>query len=259
MDAALVDRRRLPTLAFDFGDAALLRMALTHRSAGRPNSERLEFLGDAVLGFVIAEALYARFPMRSEGDLTRLRAALVREETLAGLARGLDLGEYLVLGDGERKSGGWRRDSILADALEALMAAVYLDAGLDAVRRVFLPVFESRIDALGDGRIPKDPKTELQEWLHARSRALPGYRVDGGPQSAEGGPFRAVCRVLVDGDAGDGDETESGIETTGSADTRRGAEAIAAAAMLEALAAAERAERAERVARRQRRKAALGT
>lgn len=160
-----------------FADPDLLRQALTHRSAGSPHNERLEFLGDAVLGALVAEALYARWPNADEGALTRARAELVRESALAGVARRLEIGARLVLGPGEMKSGGHRRDSILSDALEAVIGAIYLDAGFEACRRAVLPWFEAAVDAVPASKVGKDAKTRLQEWLQARQRPLPQYEL----------------------------------------------------------------------------------
>ncbi|HBC52132.1 MAG TPA: ribonuclease III, partial [Stenotrophomonas maltophilia] len=152
-----------------FSDPALLKQALTHRSAGAPHNERLEFLGDSIVNMMAAEALYRRWPKADEGAMTRARAELVREGALAAIARTLQLGERLTLGPGEMKSGGHRRDSILADAVEAVVAAIYLDAGFEACRAVVLPWFSASIEALpASGRPEKDPKTRLQEWLQAR-------------------------------------------------------------------------------------------
>lgn len=154
-----------------FSDPALLKQALTHRSAGAPHNERLEFLGDSIVNMMAAEALYRRWPKADEGAMTRARAELVREGALAVIARTLQLGERLTLGPGEMKSGGHRRDSILADAVEAVVAAIYLDAGFEACRAVVLPWFSASIEALpASGRPEKDPKTRLQEWLQARRR-----------------------------------------------------------------------------------------
>ena len=165
----------MATLAHEFADPALLAAALTHRSAAAANNERLEFLGDALLGFIVAEELCRRHPLAAEGTLTRLRASLVNRETLAELAREMDLGERIRLGEGERKSGGWRRASILANVLEAVIAAIYLDAGLEACRRQVLGWFESRLLQHVPENARKDPKTELQEYLQARRRPLPSY------------------------------------------------------------------------------------
>lgn len=160
-----------------FVDQGLHQQALTHRSAGPRNNERLEFLGDALVNLFVADALYQRWPKADEGVLTRARAELVRESALAELARSLQLGERLLLGPGELKSGGHRRDSILADALEALVAAIYLDAGYAACRDAVLPWFEPGIDALPSGKVGKDAKTRVQEWLQARQLSLPEYEL----------------------------------------------------------------------------------
>jgi ribonuclease-3 len=164
-------------LGHRFARPDLLMQALTHRSAGGPHNERLEFLGDALLGLVIAEAIYTRRPRASEGQLTRMRASLVRRETLAELARELDLGEHLQLGGGELKSGGQRRDSVLANALEAVFGAIYIDAGYAAGRDLLLRLFGSRLEALPAEGPAKDPKTRLQEYLQGAGQALPHYRV----------------------------------------------------------------------------------
>ena len=158
-----------------FSDDGLLRQALTHRSANPRHNERLEFLGDALVNLFVAQALYERWPKADEGALTRARAELVRESSLAAIARELNLGEHLQLGPGEMKSGGHRRDSTLADALEALVAAIHLDAGFDACRAAVLPWFLPRIEALPAGKVGKDAKTRLQEWLQARQAELPEY------------------------------------------------------------------------------------
>lgn len=187
----------LPRLAHAFGDPALLETALTHRSAGRRNNERLEFLGDAVLGMVVGEELYARFPRATEGELTRLRADLVREATLAELARAIALGDAMRLGPGELRSGGFRRDSILADAFEAVLGAVYLDGGWAAARAVLLPLLAGRLDALVPGHAPKDPKTELQELLQGRGLALPAYDLSGTAGDEHDKTFFVRCRVAA--------------------------------------------------------------
>lgn len=158
-----------------FRDPALLQLALTHRSIGRPNNERMEFLGDAMLGMVVAEMLFEAHPNASEGELTRLRSQLVNGKRLAVLARQLELGEQLQLGPGELKSGGYRRDSILADAFEAVIAAVYLDAGFEACRRVVRGLFGDLVRSTPRSR--KDSKTRLQEWLQARGHELPAYEL----------------------------------------------------------------------------------
>ncbi|RME35773.1 MAG: ribonuclease III [Gammaproteobacteria bacterium] len=213
-------------IGHSFDDPGLLMTALTHRSvAGGRNNERLEFLGDALLGSIIAELLYRRFPTADEGQLTRMRAALVRRETLAGLARQLGLGEHLRLGEGEMKSGGWRRDSILADTLEALIGAIYLDAGREFLCQWLDRLYRPRLESLTPEAIAKDPKTELQEYLQARQLPLPEYETvaTGGPPHAR--RFTVSCRVC-------GQEP---VQATGR--SRRKAEQAAAAAMLERLRA----------------------
>ena len=162
-------------LAYRFRDPALAQLALTHRSVGRPNNERLEFLGDALLGAIVAEMLYEAHPHASEGELSRLRAQMVNGQALAVVARELQLGDELKLGPGELKSGGFRRDSILADAFEALVAAVYLDAGFAACREVVQGLFRRRVEELP--RSSKDAKTRLQEWLQGRGLPLPQYEL----------------------------------------------------------------------------------
>jgi ribonuclease-3 len=182
-------------LGVEFADPALLARALTHRSHGGPNNERLEYLGDAVLSFVVAELLFRRFPDATEGELSRLRASLVSGEALAAIASSLGLGEQLLLGDGEMKSGGQRRATILADALEAVFGAIYLDRGLDDARRVAEGLFEGPLSGLPPASELKDPKTRLQEWLQARGHALPSYRVlevSGEPHEQH---FRVRCEV----------------------------------------------------------------
>lgn len=184
-------------LEYRFVDGELLRQALTHRSAGHPHNERLEFLGDAMLGLLVAEELYRRFADADEGQLTRLRASLVRKETLAAIASRLELGACLKLGEGEMKSGGFRRESILANAFEALIGALYLDAGYAVCRERVLAVFGELFAGLSLGEVVKDAKTELQEWLQARSLPLPSYvtvKVEG-----ESHDQRFTVECLVDG------------------------------------------------------------
>lgn len=176
---------------YHFHNPSLLQAALTHRSAGKLNNERLEFLGDAILGFVIAEALYQRFPQAEEGALTRLRASLVKRETLAVIARELDLGAMLRLGPGERKTGGWRRDSILANAVEAVIGAVYLDSDMPACRAFILALYDARLEDLCPDAVEKDPKTTLQEILQERRLSLPSYEVI----DEQGEPHRRVFTV----------------------------------------------------------------
>lgn len=178
-----------------FSDPGLLKRALTHRSADHANNERLEFLGDSVLGFVIAECLYERFPDADEGILSRLRATLVNQSALAALARKLGLGDFLILGSGELKSGGYRRDSILSDALEAIMGALLQDQGIDACREWILSLFTESIDRLSLHDWKKDPKTRLQELMQSQGLELPIYIL----LSMEGQPhdqhFQVECRI----------------------------------------------------------------
>lgn len=162
-------------LNYHFRDASLAALALTHRSAGKPNNERMEFLGDALLGAIVAEMLYETHPKATEGEMSRLRAQLVNGQALAVMARELELGDQLKLGSGELKSGGFRRDSILADAFEALVAAVYLDGGFEACRDTVRALFADRVAALP--RSSKDAKTRLQEWLQAQGWPLPQYEL----------------------------------------------------------------------------------
>ena len=208
-----------------FGRPELLAQALTHRSAGSPHNERLEFLGDSIVNMMAAEALYRRWPKADEGAMTRARAELVREGALAVIARTLQLGERLTLGPGEMKSGGHRRDSILADAVEAVVAAIYLDAGFEACRAVVLPWFSASIEALpASGRPEKDPKTRLQEWLQARQKALPQYELVSESGDDHAKHFRVRCNVA-----------DPAASTEGEGASRRLAEQQAAAAVLEQL------------------------
>lgn len=165
------------TLKYQFRNLDLMAQALTHRSAAGRHNERIEFLGDGVLNFIIAEALYHRYPKATEGELSRLRASLVRETTLAEIAREYDLGSYLRLGSGELKSGGYRRESILADTLEALFGAVYLDSEYDTCREFVLRLFDKRLDDANSVAEIKDAKSRLQEWLQSRRLSVPTYTV----------------------------------------------------------------------------------
>lgn len=204
-------------IGHQFEDQSLLEQALTHRSAGSANNERQEFLGDAILGFVVADELYRRFPEADEGRLSRLRAGLVKRETLAAVARQLELGKYLALGPGELRTGGHARDSTLADALEALFAAVYQDAGYQAARRMIRALLQSRLDALAMRALEKDPKTRLQELLQSRRLPLPDYQVIEVSGEQHQQQFTVNCRVA--GSTG---------STTGSGSSRRKAEQAAA-------------------------------
>lgn len=207
-----------------FTDPALLELALRHRSAGGRHNERLEFLGDGLLNFVIADELYARRPKASEGELSRYRASLVREDSLAELAAELDLGDYLILGSGELKSGGYRRGSTLADAFEAMIGAVYLDAGFEPARALILRLYRDRLEHLPAQAGQKDPKTRLQEWLQGRQRPLPEYEVIDTLGQAHAQTFVVQCRV-------------DGLDqpTTGRGTSRRRAEQAAAEAALSLL------------------------
>jgi len=208
-----------------FRDAALFTQALTHRSAGSPHNERLEFLGDALVNQFVAEVLYLRWPKADEGALTRARAELVRESALAGIARELHLGERLVLGPGEMKTGGHRRDSILADAVEALVAAIYLDAGFEACRAAVLPWFEAMLAALPPPhKLGKDAKTRLQEWLQARQHALPSYALVEERGDDHARVFRVSCTLA-----------EPAMRSEGEGSSRRAAEQQAADAVLQLL------------------------
>jgi len=182
-------------LQYRFRDSSLLVRALTHRSLGSDNYERLEFLGDSVLNLVISSLLYGRFPDISEGDLTRLRASLVNKPALAGLSRSLELGQYLRLGEGELKSGGFDRDSILADALEAVLGAVYLDGGIDEAQRIILARFAKLLEALNPRSVPKDTKTRWQEYLQKRSLPTPEYAVIDISGDAHNQHFVVECHV----------------------------------------------------------------
>lgn len=164
-------------IGYSFTDSSLLIQALTHRSAKGVHNERLEFLGDSILGFVIAEVLFEQFPKHDEGDLTRMRSSLVKGVTLAELGRDFDLGEHLILGPGELKSGGHRRESILEDAIEAIIGAVYLDSDIVCCKALILSWFAQRLNDIKPGNEQKDPKTRLQEYLQGRKIALPVYDV----------------------------------------------------------------------------------
>jgi ribonuclease-3 len=203
-----------------FNDSQLLELALTHRSAAKKHNERLEYLGDAVLGMVIAEALFERFPQVPEGKLTRMRATLVKGETLAKVAKQLDLGAYIKLGSGEKKTGGSRRESILADATEAFLGAVYRDSDFDTVKEVIIKLFKPRIDKLDPDHHPKDSKTQLQEWLQARKQALPMYTVIATEGKDHAQTFTVSCSI-------EGQNT-----TQGTASSRRKAEQESAKLML---------------------------
>lgn len=211
-------------LGHRFDDSTLLDQALTHRSAANLNNERLEFLGDSVLGFIVSEQLWRTFPDANEGQLSRLRARLVKRDTLASIARELDLGSYLKLGAGELRSGGHSRDSILADSLEALIAAVYLDSGIQQARDMVLNLYRKRIEELSPETQGKDPKTRLQEYLQARQKSLPSYTIVNVSGEQHDQSFDVECRL---------DDLD--LVTRGSGGSRRKAEQVAASCMLDLL------------------------
>ncbi len=210
-------------LGRDFSRPELLQQALTHRSYGSPNNERLEFLGDSILNCVIAARLYQLYPRLPEGDLSRMRASLVKEQTLAEIAGRLKLGDHLMLGEGELKSGGFRRPSILADALEAIIGAAYLDEGFVTAEAMVLALYEPLLQTLDPRKIAKDPKTQLQEHLQSRKHALPQYEVVAIRGEAHDQEFEVEC-IIPDLD----------IRTVGIGHSRRSAEQNAAIAAYQA-------------------------
>lgn len=182
-------------LGHSFRDRELLQTALTHRSYSSPHNERLEYLGDAILNAVIARRLFERFPMLPEGDLSRLRANLVRQDSLHQQALALSLGDFLRLGEGEQKSGGYQRPSILADALEALFGALWLDAGFDAAGEIILRLYEGMLNRLVPGQGIKDAKTRLQEYLQGIRLAVPRYSLAGTEGEAHAQQFTVACAI----------------------------------------------------------------
>ena len=214
-------------LGYTFADDALLTLALTHRSKSAKNNERLEFLGDSILNFTMAEALFHQFPQEKEGVLSRLRASLVKGETLAEVARDFDLGDFLLLGGGELKSGGFRRDSILADAVEAIIGAIYLDSGMTTARERILDWYRQRLEDITTESL-KDPKTRLQEYQQGRRSKLPDYEVVNteGPDNER--TFTVECRIP---------ELDDAVVATGP--NRRVAEQSAALSALKILGLAE--------------------
>ena len=217
-------KQLVTALDYSFSDAKLLLQALTHRSAGSNNNERLEFLGDALLNAVISMELFEEHPRLDEGALTRLRASLVNQDTLAAVARELELGGYLALGPGELKSGGQRRDSILADALEALLGAIYIDGGFESARTVVLRLFNARLETPALPEMLKDCKTQLQEILQARNLPLPLYSLESVSGQAHQQVFQVSCQVKA-----------LDIHAQGAAGSRRAAEQKAARRVLELL------------------------
>jgi ribonuclease-3 len=209
------------SLGYEFKNVQLLEQALTHRSAHGINNERLEYVGDAVLDFVISEAVSLQRPDASEGVLSRLRSSLVKDATLAELSTGLGIGDHLILGSGEKKSGGHRRSSILADALEAIFGAVFLDSGFDEARRIIHNAFAGRLVEIPDSAEQRDPKTRLQELVQSRGIALPEYRVEDVAGKAHKQTFSVRCTI-----------EELDRSTTGQGTTRRDAEQESAEQML---------------------------
>ncbi|EXI82111.1 MAG: Ribonuclease 3 [Candidatus Accumulibacter appositus] len=221
----MTERRLEKAFGYTFRDRELLQTALTHRSYSSPHNERLEFLGDAVLNAAIARRLFEHFPNLPEGDLSRLRANLVRQDSLHRQALALSLGDHLLLGEGEQKSGGHRRPSILADALEALFGAVWLDAGFDAASEVILRLYQDMIVKLAPGQGIKDAKTRLQEYLQGRRLALPQYALINTEGEAHAQHFTVTCTIEA-----------LRICSEGSGSTRRAAEQVAAERALAGMA-----------------------
>ncbi len=224
-ETALRQLNRLQhSLGYEFSDPALLRLALTHRSALGDNNERLEFLGDSIVNHIVAESLFRRFPEASEGEMSRMRAGLVKGDTLAEIARELGLGDYLRLGPGERKSGGHRRGSILADALEATIGAMLLDSDVERCRKSVLPWFESRLALLSLEGLDKDPKTRLQEYLQGRQCPLPDYQLLAVEGEDHEQSFEVSCCL-----------EKPALVTKGNGSSRRRAEQVAAERALQQL------------------------
>ncbi|PCI76032.1 MAG: ribonuclease III [SAR86 cluster bacterium] len=212
------------SLAYQFSNPDLAQLALTHRSANAAHNERLEFLGDALLGFIVAETLFTLNPQASEGELSRMRSALVNKNALAAAARSLGIGEYLQLGTGEANSGGSDRDSILADTVEALIAAIYLDGGIDSCTTFVKKISESKLAIDAAATEQKDAKTRLQEFLQAQGKNLPKYTVVEISGAAHEQVFHVSCRL-----------ESLGAESTGSGTSKREAEQQAAKNILEAI------------------------
>lgn len=209
-------------VGYQFNDKFLLELALTHRSASANNNERLEFLGDAILGMVISDWLYARFESASEGQLSRLRASLVKRETLAAIATKLDLGAYLQMGTGEQRSGGQSRTSTLADAVEAVIASIYLDGGIDHARELIHRLYAARLESVDLNDCKKDPKTRLQEYLQGRGLDLPDYEILRTEGKQHNQRFTVRCNVA-----------DMNLFAEGEGRSRRKAEQAAAGILLE--------------------------
>ena len=211
-------------LKYQFNDNSLLELALTHRSFQGKNNERLEFLGDSILNFIIAELLFKKFNLLPEGDLSRLRSQLVKSETLSEIGIILKLGDYLILGEGELKSSGWRRPSILADSVEAIIGAVFIDGGVSAASDLVLDWFKSRIDLINPDNIEKDSKSVLQEFLQAKKISLPDYNIVSIEGEAHCQHFRVSCSI-----------PKLGLSIEGEGSSRKIAEQAAAEEILKKL------------------------
>ena len=228
----MVRRDLADTTGYSFGNPDLLRQALTHRSFGAAHNERLEFLGDGVLNCVVAAVIFERFPQLPEGELSRLRASLVNQQSLFETSQQIDLGGHLLLGEGEVKSGGAQRPSMLADALEALIGAVFLDGGFEAARALVLRLFAQPLESADPQNVGKDAKTLLQEFLQARRLALPQYSVIATVGEAHEQSFRVECAI-----------PELNIRTRGEGNSRRSAEQVAARRAYELGSATQISER----------------
>ncbi len=221
----MIARKVYDITGYQFSNTGLLQQALTHRSYSRSaNNERLEFLGDSILNLIISNFIYHRFVAASEGELSRIRAALVKQETLARIARDVGLGEHINLGGGELKSGGFRRASILSDALEALIGAIYLDADFDHAEQAVLRLYGQRLQRLDMETTLKDPKTRLQEYLQSRQLELPVYLVTQTTGKSHDQVFTVTCQL-----------EDLGFETKGRGSSRKKAEQQAAETMLDKL------------------------
>ena len=216
-----MDKERQASLSriihYTFHDPSLMIMALTHRSSSSQHNERLEFLGDSVLSFLIANELYKRFPRIDEGDLSRLRAQLVKESSLSHIALSIGLGDFIRLGEGELKSAGWRRPSILADTFESIIGAIYLDGGIESAQQFVLRFFDMQLNEIDPTLIQKDAKTLLQELLQSKKSDLPIYTVVSIEGEAHSQTFTMECLIK-----------KSNIKTQGVGNSRRIAEQEAA-------------------------------
>jgi len=212
------------TLGYQFNQPALLAQALTHRSYANNNNERLEFLGDGVLNFIVAHQLFERFPKLPEGDLSRLRAQLVKEATLFEIAQTLKIGELLHLGEGELKSAGWRRPSILSDALEAIIGAAYLEGGFPAAQALVLKLYSEKLENINPASIEKDAKSKLQEYLQSKKIDLADYQVVSIAGEAHAQTFQVSCEIM-----------KLKVKTQGEGTSRRNAEQQAAKLALDAI------------------------